>query len=406
MLESLRREISTRPAPWRLYTVVTVGFLLTMVGLFEWGEHDEYWRVVHMVVISCIEIYLVGLTNRVRQRHQSKALWVVMVTFAAYAASNLSRTLEWWFTGRYSLLLDFTTIGNISLTINYLSAIFYCYGYWGFVVEKNRKRLVDVTEQAVIAREREKLAVEREHMAQEVLRERTDLMSRLAMVGKHAQSGALSASIAHELNQPLAAIQLNIEESQRMALNFQAPPPLQSLLERIKQDNQRSAVIVRRVREMFSQRPLRQERQVLDDLVLFATDWLKKRLERARIHIELELNAPHPFQFASGEMEHILMNLLDNALDALEQVPTGQGRITLRTWHKPGWVCLSVSDNGPGVPAHMKDSIFDLSATSKPDGMGLGLWLARYLVERHGGRLKLVQVATDGANFELSMPDQ
>ncbi|WP_371079322.1 histidine kinase dimerization/phospho-acceptor domain-containing protein, partial [Salmonella enterica] len=119
------------------------------------------------------------------------------------------------------------------------------------MVEKNRQKLTTATEQATLAREREKIATEREAMVQETLRERTELMSRLANVGKYAQSGALSASISHELNQPLAAIQLNIQESAHLAQEAQASPRLLALLDRINQDNQRAALIVRRVRDMF-----------------------------------------------------------------------------------------------------------------------------------------------------------
>lgn len=274
------------------------------------------------------------------------------------------------------------------------------------MVEKNRQQLVLATEQTIMAREGEKLALAREQMTQEVLRERTELMARLARVGKHAQSGALAASIAHELNQPLAAMQLNIEETQHLMQSGTAPQLMPALLENIAKDNQRAAAIVRRVRQMFIQGSTRQQSQVLDDMVRFVLDWTKKRLNEEGVHVGLNLDAATPFQFAAGELEHILMNLIDNALDALADVAPGHRRLDIRTWREPGWVFLSVADNGPGVPEHMKDSIFELSETSKPNGMGLGLWLARYIVVRHGGQLDLSLPQAGGACFTARLPDQ
>jgi signal transduction histidine kinase len=145
---------------------------------------------------------------------------------------------------------------------------------------------------------------------------------------------------------------------------------------------------------------------VLDEVVRLISDWLHRRLTQERITLDLRLNAPSAFPFPSGEMEHILMNLLDNALHAVCQSDVGGRRITVKTWCEPGWVCLSVADNGPGVPEHLQDKIFDLSQSSKPEGMGLGLWLARYLVERHGGQLGLTPASTTGACFNIKLPLQ
>ena len=156
---------------------------------------------------------------------------------------------------------------------------------------------------------------------------------------------------------------------------------------------------------MFSQGSQRSDSLILDDVVRLVVDWMQKRFSLANVTIELQLNSPTPFPFTTGEMEHVLMNLLDNALQALHQMPEGNGHITVKTWHEPGWIGLSVTDNGPGVPAHLQDSLFELSETSKPDGMGLGLWLARYLVDRHGGLLRLVTLEATGACFELKLPD-
>lgn len=410
LVESLRREVSLRPCPWKCYVLATLSLLGFLMALVPKDLYAGFGRSFALTVLAVTEIYLMVLTERVRRKHQSRALWVVNAMFAAFVLANLSRVIEWVTTGRYSQLLDFTPVSNFSLMVNYLGVIFYCYGYWGFVVEKKQRQLVQATEQTVMARESEKLAIAREQITQEVLRERTELMARLAMVGKHAQSGALSASIAHELNQPLAAIQLNIEEVQRMARAGNPatplPPMLPHLLERIEQDNQRAASIVRRVRRMFSQKEPQAESLVLDDVVRNVLEWMKQRLAAEEVRVDLALDTAAPFHFAGGEMEHILMNLIDNAIDALKQTPPADKRIGIRTWREQGSVYLSVTDTGPGVPEPMRETVFELSETSKAHGMGLGLWLSRYIVERHGGRLLLAPPGPAGASFVVQLPDQ
>ena len=397
MLGSLRRELPVQRRPWQLYVVLAALHWAVLALLIELGQYERVGRAYHALLISGVDIYLIVVANRVRQQYQSRALWLVMGVFAAFVLSNLLRLLELWLVGRFSLLLDFTAVGNFALLVNYISVIIYCYGYWGFVVEKKRLQLV-------LAREAEKLSAEREELAKQTLRERTEWMDRLSLIGKQAQSGALSASIAHEVNQPLAAMQLNVEEAQRLAAECQAPEALQRLLERIEEDNQRAAETVRRVRSLFSQGQVRLQSLVLDNLVRFVTDMMKRRLYAEKVEVTLSLAAAAPFQCASGEVEHILMNLVENAIDALKSQPAEDRRIEVRTWQEPGWVMASVTDNGPGVPAEFQERIFELYQTSKPQGLGLGLWLAHYIVERHGGQLELDRQHAPGARFVMRLP--
>ena len=384
MLESLRRELSDSPTPWQQYIT-----LLTLeLGISLWwlghGLFGTWGVATHLLILSAVELRMVWLANRVRFLHTSKAMWLIIVMLSVFFASNLSRVLELLLTGRFSTLLDFTLLASLGLIANYLGVVLYCYGYWGFVVEKNQALLVKATEQTVRAREGEKLA----------------------QVGKLAQSGALSASIAHELNQPLAAIQLNVEESRRIARETGYPGALLTLLERIEFDNKRAAQIVQRIRSMFRQESPRYELQVIDDLVRLALTLNKARLEEDSITLRITLDAPTAFEFASGELEHILMNLIDNAIDSLRQVPVQARELEVRTWQESGWVCLSVADSGPGVSEDRKAHLFELLQTTKPKGMGLGLWLSRYIVERHGGTIALLDHDTQGACFLVRLPSR
>lgn len=382
MLESLRRELSKRPLPWLSYATLLTLESALMFWWFLQGKFQSWGIATHLLTLCAVELCLIWMANRVRHRYVSKAMWLIMLMLCLFFASNMSRVLELWLTGHFSVLLDFTLLASLGLIANYLGVVLYSYGYWGFVVEKNQKLLVSATEQTVRAREGEKLA----------------------QVGKLAQSGALSASIAHELNQPLAAIQLNVEESQRIAHEANVSEPLLSLLTRIEQDNQRAAKIVQRIRAMFHQDPPRYEPLVLDELVGLVVALNKPHLNQEKIALRLTLDAPQAFDFAGGELEHILMNLLGNAIDSLRQVPMPERKLEIRTWREPDNVYLSVADSGLGVPEDRKPHIFELLQTSKQQGMGLGLWLSRYIVERHGGTIALIDQHQRGACFVVQLP--
>ena len=404
MVGSMRHELPLPSiSPWVFGLAVLMDFAL-LVTLFWLDLYEVHGRVMQLLMMSAVEVYLLVLCNRVRRLHRSKALWVVMAVFGIFIISNLSRVAEWWLTGRFSLLLDFTVLSNFALMVNYLSAIFYCYGYWGFVVEKKRELLVTATEQTVMAREAQRQSSERERLSREAWRERSELMERLSLVGRQAQAGAMSASIAHEVNQPLAAIQLNVEEAQRMAKDCPSSEELQTLLARIEADNQRAAEIVQRVRALFGQTPVRLKVQAIDDMVRFVTDMMRQRIQSEKVQISFSLKAPQAFEYASGEVEHVLMNLLENALDALSAVPLHERQIEIATWQESGWVVVSVADNGPGVAADQRERIFELYQTSKTQGLGLGLWLARYIVERQGAQLVLDAAHAPGARFVLRLP--
>ncbi|MFY9185107.1 MAG: ATP-binding protein [Limnohabitans sp.] len=98
------------------------------------------------------------------------------------------------------------------------------------------------------------------------------------------------------------------------------------------------------------------------------------------------------------------MNLLDNAMDSMRVVPAQERSLVLRTWREPGVVCLSVTDSGLGISEDRKVHLFELLQTTKEQGMGLGLWLSRYIAERHGGSIRLEEEAGPGACFVVRFP--
>lgn len=384
MLEALRREVSGAPPP-----VLRYGMIFTVTTALFFAIHllelpIEVQIVARLVILSLLEVILIVMANRVRRRFRSRALWLIIGMLAAFVASNLSRVIEVQITGRFSPLLEFSLLSSVALFVNYLSVICYSYGYWGFVIEKNEVRLAEARDDASAAREAE----------------------RFALAAKLVQSSALSASIAHEVNQPLAAMQLSLQECMRIAAEHHAPESLHRLLVRAQQDNGRASVIVNRVRAMFRQEQPKFRRESLDDFVRACIEHLRPRLTQEHVQLVLSLDARVPCQLDTGELEHVFINLADNAVRALTHVPVNARTLEIQTWRADGSVFLAIADSGPGIPANRREALFDLSGMREAEGMGLGLWLASYVVERLGGHIRLDDTVARGARFVVELPDQ
>lgn len=404
IFESMRREQSDRPAPLGRYAWGLGLHLATVLIIYSQDLLATLGLAVHLVLISALELAVIAQVHRLQRRSGSKALWLVILVLLAFVIVNLARALSIGLTGKPSALLDFTWLSGISLLINYISVVFYCYGYWGYALEKNRHAALLASEQAMAAKHGELMALERERLSAELLQQRTQMMEQLSKVGKLAQSGALSATIAHEINQPLAAIRLNAEEALRRSQGLQADPVLTQLIGRIERDNLRAAQIVSRVKSIFTPSTSNYGLSSLDPVVQTVLELLEARLKQAQIKVKTRLAAAQAIRMSAQEMQHALINLLENAMDSLAQTPPTLRQIEMDTWVDAGAVRLSVRDSGAGVAPNARGGIFDLLASTKSEGMGIGLWLARFVVERHGGCINLDETVYPGARFVISIP--
>jgi len=219
-----------------------------------------------------------------------------------------------------------------------------------------------------------------------------------------AQAGALSASIAHEINQPLTSVRLSIDEAIELDRTGSNPDRLRTLLERAGQENHRAAVIIRRLRDIFAREQSEPETRSFDEVVRAMCALLQRRATDLTVSFQTRLNAPVQVRIGTGELEHVVLNLVTNALDALAAARTQEPRILVSTTVSDGHAVLSVTDNGPGIDESVRDRLFDLFSGSRRGGLGLGLWLSRHIVERHGGSIELQPSAdVPGAAFRVRL---
>lgn len=246
--------------------------------------------------------------------------------------------------------------------------------------------VVDITEQ--------KRAEERQR-AQEAQLQRA---ARLASLGE------MASTLAHELNQPLMALSNFAAAAQALA---QGGPPslLVQSLQDIQAQARRASEIVRRIRGMVRQGSGLSERFEVGELADTVLGWLKPEIQTRRARVAQQLSADLPPVLADRVLaEQLLLNLVLNALQALDGQPPERRRIELAARVEGMRLVFSVADQGPGVaPAHVQ-RLFDPFFTTKADGLGLGLKICRSIAEAHGGALTWHPRPGGGAVFEFSLP--
>jgi PAS domain S-box-containing protein len=241
-------------------------------------------------------------------------------------------------------------------------------------------------------------------LAEEAL---TKARSELARVARVTALGALTASIAHEVNQPLSGILTNASTCLRMLAND--PPNVDGAREtarRTIRDGNRASEVIARLRAMFTNRHEESESVDVNEAAREVVALSAHELQRSRVVLRLELADNLPF--VSGDrvqLQQVILNLLLNASDAMSAVEDRPRMLTIRTHPDEGdRIRLSVEDSGVGFEPQGADKLFEAFYTTKDGGMGIGLSVSRSIIERHHGRLSATPNQGPGATFSFSIP--
>jgi PAS domain S-box-containing protein len=235
----------------------------------------------------------------------------------------------------------------------------------------------------------------------EEARHKLQQASRLGMLGE------LTASIAHEVNQPLGAILSNADAA-TMLMERPDPPldEIREILSDIRRDDMRASEVIRQVRSMVMRGET--DRVPLDPGELAKGVTAMVRHDCKARSISLTCDVAENLPQISGEkvrIEQVLLNLLLNAMDVLKDVAADKRRIRLAVaTTQDGLVDISVTDSGPGIPPDLMERIFENFFTTKSEGMGLGLALSRSIAEANGGKLVASNAPDGGACFHLILP--
>ena len=257
--------------------------------------------------------------------------------------------------------------------------------------------------QALEARHQERVrAVEERRRADaqaSALRAQLEHVSRLALAGE------LTASLAHEVKQPLQAIVANAEVAEHMVAAGQASgAEFSEVLHDIVAQGIRASEVIGELREFL--RPDHSEMGPLDlsHLVRDMLPLMRREFEDHRVQVHVDLVEPAPaVEGRRVQLEQVIVNLLMNACEALAQI-TGPRRVTVATRVLADYVEVVVSDNGPGLQADVADRLFEPFVTSKPRGMGMGLAISRSIIDAHRGRLTAEPSPGGGLTVVMALP--
>ena len=234
-----------------------------------------------------------------------------------------------------------------------------------------------------------------------------DTQEKLAQMMRVITIGELTASIAHEVNQPLSGIMTNAGTCLRMLAAD--PPDLAGASEtarRTIRDANRASEVIVRLRALFSGKELTTESMDLNEATREVIALSMSELHRHRVMLRPELADDLPLVTANRvQLQQVILNLLRNASDAMVGVDDGPRQLLIRTERDEGdRVRLTVQDVGVGLEPHVIDKLFQAFYTTKSSGMGIGLSVSRSIIEKHGGRLWGEPNDGPGATFAFSIP--
>jgi signal transduction histidine kinase len=387
--KSLNQPISHRFDLWAKISIIP--FLIIFESLRQFGNFET--RTTYMVLLAMLmfsfQIYEI---QRFKRREPSPQLTYMQIATGIELFFAITRmviliigTVSIQKVDQLPQILIFSTIAQlVANTLAYIAIS----SYW--------------TEKMAISRA---VALNENQVVKNLLSERDELISSLLIANKTAATGALSASIAHELNQPVAAISLNTEFIQRKLNEGEADTSgLKEVITHIQQDNHRIARIISTLRDIFRQEEIKASDIHLDELIEQIKPIITPQARDLKINLKFNLSVNQSIPLNSNEISQVIINLLNNSIEALSNANQENKEIQINTRVFGNYVELKISDNGSGVPDQLKASIFDLMKTNKKQGMGLGLWLCKHIVERHQGRISYQASALGGAEFLIQLP--
>lgn len=233
-----------------------------------------------------------------------------------------------------------------------------------------------------------------------LLNEKYKLINSLVTANKTAISAALSASIAHEINQPLGAMKTN---SQHLNILIKGKKE-KILIKNIIKDNDRAAKIITTLKSMFSNNKSIYRSEIFDTFVQSLEPIFKESIKEKNIRIKFLLNSSAKVNMNTDELRQVFSNLIQNSIDALSLTSKKNKVIEIKTFTKNNKLLCSVTDNGPGISRKMQGKIFKLYESSKISNSGIGLWLSKYIITRHKGSLSVNKAYLSGAEFLIELP--
>jgi signal transduction histidine kinase len=243
----------------------------------------------------------------------------------------------------------------------------------------------------------------------QLLEEREEIIRQLTLFNKTAGMGALVASLAHELNQPLSVIQTNAGMIELVLNDHESKldqdPRIDRAMTGLRNANQRAATIISTLRNMFGQGPKTISSFDFNELVNDVLILCQPTLNGQGIQVQIQLHsAALNFTGDKSQLQQVLLNLITNAIEAFPATFEGLKNITIQTNIENNRIVMSVADNGVGISPEIEAVVFELLRTNKESGMGIGLWLSKTIIDSHQGNISFTTQVNQGTRFVVTLP--
>jgi C4-dicarboxylate-specific signal transduction histidine kinase len=229
----------------------------------------------------------------------------------------------------------------------------------------------------------------------------------LAHVSRLMTLGELTASISHEVNQPIAAVVTNGQVCLRLlALETPRPDDVRATVERIVRDANRASEVIQRIRALAKRSEPQMVSLDINDVIREATLLVQREVLGHGATLRTELSSALPAVRGDRvQLQQVVINLLINGVEAMASITDRPREIIIRSQlHEEGQVLVVVLDSGIGIDSQTAEKLFSAFFTTKPSGMGMGLSISRSIIRAHGGRLWVSPNADHGAAFQFTVP--
>ena len=230
----------------------------------------------------------------------------------------------------------------------------------------------------------------------------------LAHANRITTMGQLTASIAHEVNQPIAAVVTNAQAALRW-LNMHPPDPeeVRQALDRIVRNGRRAGDVISRIRALVAKAAPRNDQLDINEVMLDVIALTGSELRGSGTSLQTRLADGLPLILGDRiQLQQVMLNLIFNAVEAMSEAHGGPRELLIRTEQDGPGVLVAVQDSGPGLKPESVDRLFEAFYTTKPGGMGMGLSICRSIIEAHGGRMWVTANVPQGAAFLFSLSCQ
>jgi C4-dicarboxylate-specific signal transduction histidine kinase len=228
----------------------------------------------------------------------------------------------------------------------------------------------------------------------------------LAHSSRVAIMGQLTASIAHEVNQPIASVIINAATAQRRL--EQEPPNIEGArqaVDRLVKNGNRAADIIGQIRELVRKAPARTDAFDINEAILEVIGLTRSEIMKNSVRLRTQLAESLPeIRGDRVQLQQVMLNLILNAVEAMSQMGDGSRELLVATRVEADCVLVAVRDSGPGFAQADPERIFEAFYTTKSTGLGMGLSICRSIVEAHGGQLSAAANVPSGAAFQFTLP--